>query len=235
MSPIGDPAADSDRIWVGFLDRESPPTERGLRELREIDSAGNVIEGGVEPPDGAWPYAEVGGGLLFQSPRPTLWDPDTGKTRRTWEWEEIGDMGPVSSNLLASSDYSSGELRLTDVITGDQRRFAPPPGAKFVGWAASFSPDGTRLAVPLSTTGDVNHGSQELTVLDVTSGEIERVPGSGVPPGYVFTAWSSDGQEAFLTGGERFEERRIVAYRLGRERATRLDVAVGDFYDIAAE
>ena len=38
----------------------------------------------------------------------------------------------------------------------------------------------------------------------------------------------------FITGGERFDERTITAYRLGAARARVLRVAVGDFYDIAA-
>jgi hypothetical protein len=37
-----------------------------------------------------------------------------------------------------------------------------------------------------------------------------------------------------MTGGERFGERTIVAFRLGATRARELRAAVGDFYDIAA-
>jgi hypothetical protein len=226
------PGADPDRIWVGLLDPESPATERGLNEVREIDSAGNVVTR-AEPPHGAWPYAEVGGGLLLQAPRPTLWDPDTGRTLRSWEWEEIGDMGPVSGNLLASSDYESGELIVTDVVSGAQRRIPPPEGLKLVGWEGSFSPDGATLAVPIAESGDFDRGEQELGLIDVESGAIERVPGSRVPPGYVFTAWSRDGEEVYLTGGDRESRRSIIAYRLDDERAKALDVTVGDFYDLA--
>jgi hypothetical protein len=226
------PAADPDRIWVGFLHRDSPPTERGLEELREIDSAGNVVTRGVVPPDGAWPYAEVGGGLLFQSPRPTLWDPDTGTTIRSWKWEQIGDMGPVTQDLLASSHYESGELVLTDVVSGEQRRIAPPQGGALLAWEGAFSPNGDTLAVPAKTADEL--GGQTLALVDVASGELELVPGSAVRGGYVFTAWSRDGEAVFLTGGGRGSDREIVAYQLGEARAEPLNVAVGDFYDIAA-
>jgi hypothetical protein len=37
-----------------------------------------------------------------------------------------------------------------------------------------------------------------------------------------------------MTGGERFTERAIVAYRLGAARARVLHAAVGDFYGLAA-
>jgi hypothetical protein len=231
------PAADPDRIWVGFLDPESPATERGLGELQEIDSTGNAVRRGIVPPDGAWPYAEVGGGLLFQGPGPIrLWDPDTGQTMRTWEWEQIGDMGPVSGNLLASDVYKSGVLRLTDVTTGEQRHIAAPDGFELVAWEASFSPDGKTLAVPLETIGDRN-AAQQLALLDVETGELELVPGTSVTTGYNLTAWSRDGDEVFLTGGGPESPREIVAYRVGDERATTLDidVDVGDFFDIAAD
>ncbi len=227
------PAADPDHIWVGFLDPESPASERGLGELREIDSSGEVVTRSVESPHGAWPYAEVGGGLLFQGHRPTLWDPDSGQTLRTWEWDEIGDMGPVSDELLASSSYKSGELILTDVTTGEQRRLAPPDGLALLAYEGAFSPDGATLAVPIKAAGDPG-ADRELTLVDVDTGEIELVPGSRVPTGYVFTAWSRDGEEVFLTGGDSDNGRQIVSYRLGDERARVLSVDVGDFYDVAA-
>jgi hypothetical protein len=50
----------------------------------------------------------------------------------------------------------------------------------------------------------------------------------------VLTAWSSAGDQVFITGGERFERRTILAYRLGDASARALDVHVGDFYDMAA-
>lgn len=226
------PAADPERIWVGFLDPASPATERGLGELREIDSAGNVITAGIEPPDGAWPYAEVGGGLLFQSPRPTLWDPHTGRTLRTWEWDEIGDMGPVVGDLLASSTYRTGELILTDVTTGEQRHIAPPDDFGLLAWEGAFSPDGSTLAVPVAKIGDQN-GDQELALVDVGTGDIELVPGARVRGGYVFTAWSRDGSEVFMTGGGPETPRQVVSYTIGDEHSRVLDIGVGDFYDIA--
>ena len=57
------------RIWVGFLDPDSPATERGLAELREMDAQGEVITRGVRPPHGWWPYAGAGGWLPLPGPR----------------------------------------------------------------------------------------------------------------------------------------------------------------------
>jgi hypothetical protein len=234
------PAADPDRIWVGFLDPDSPATERGLGELREIDADGDVITRGVKPPEGAWPYAELTGGLLFQGPGPIrLWDPDTDRTVRTYPWHQIGDMGPVSGDLLASCLESCEGLILTDFATGEQRRIAAPEGLAFVAPEASFSPDGTTLAVPVKEAGggwkSFSTYDRQLALVDLEDETIEIVAGSQAPPGYVFTAWSSDGGEVFMTGGGPETERVIVSYRAGNEGARRLDVQVGDFYDIAAD
>ena len=74
---------------------------------------------------------------------------------------------------------------------------------------------------------------RSLALVNVETGEIELVPGSHVLGGYVFTAWSRDGEAVFLTGGDSDTGRQIVVYRVGEERARALDVDVGDFYDVA--
>jgi hypothetical protein len=232
------PAAEADRIWVGFLDPESPVTERALAELREIDADGNVITRGVEPPHGAWPYAELTSGLLFQGPGPVrLWNPESERTVRTYPWEAIGDMGPVTGDLLASCRESCDELILTDFAAGEQRRIQAPSGLAFVAFEAAFSPDGTTLAVPVKEAGggwrSYSTYDRELALVSLESGETEIVTDSTVSAGYVFTAWSPAGDEVFITGGERHAAREIVAYGLGELRARVLDVEVGDFYDIA--
>lgn len=234
------PAADPDRIWVGFLDSDSPATAGGLGELREIDADGNVITRGVKPPDGAWPYAELTGGLLFQGPGPIrLWDPDTEHTVRTYSWQQIGDMGPVDGDLLASCFESCEELILTDFAGGGQRRVRAPDGLAFVAFEAMFSPNGATLAVPVIDAGggwkSFSTYDRQLALVDLEDETTEIVAGSEAPPGYVFTAWSSDGSQAFMTGGGPHTARTIIAYRLGDERARTLDVEVGDFYDIAAD
>jgi hypothetical protein len=232
------PAAERDRIWVGFLDSESPETARGLGELREIDAHGNVITRGVEPPGGAWPYAELTDGLLFQGRGSVrLWDPESERTVRTYPWEQIGDMGPVTGDLLASCRESCEELILTDFAAGRQRRIRAPSGLAFVAFEAASSPDGATLAVPVKQAGggwrSYSTYDRELALVSLESGETEIVPDSTVSPGSVFTAWSRAGDQVFMTGGARRAAREIVAYRLGEARARVLDVEVGDFYDIA--
>jgi len=232
------PAANRDRIWVGYLNPDHAARERPLGELREIDAHGAVITRGVEPPGGAWPYAELADGLLFQGPGVIrLWDPDRGETVRTYRYEEIGDMGPVTGNLLASCVQSCEELILTDFGTDEQVRITAPDGLAFVAYEGSFSPDGSTLAVPVKQAGggwqSFSEYGRELAMVSLATRETQIVPGSAVTPGYVFTAWSSDGDEVFMTGG--VTKRELIAYTVGHRRARTLEVRVGHFYDIATD
>ena len=108
---------------------------------------------------------------------------------------------------------------------------AAPPGVQFEPWRGAVSPDGKLLGVPVR---DGTFGWRRLAIVDVARGRAAVVPGSVVPAGYTFVAWSGSGRHVFLTGGERSARRALVAYRLGTPRAQAIDVRVGDFYDVAA-
>jgi len=235
------PAADPSHIWVGFLDADRPRAERALGELREIDGQGNVITSGIEPPGGAWPEVALARGFLFWANDGAirLWDLEQRRTVRTYQREEIGDIpGPVTGDLLASCIGGCKELILTDFETGDQRRIPAPTGRAFMAREAAFSPDGETLAVPVTeATGDAGslyRNPRELGLLSVDTGEIEIVSGSRVQPGYLFTDWMRGGGEVYMTGGGAGTRREIISHRLGEDRARRLAVDVGDFYDVAA-
>jgi hypothetical protein len=94
-----------------------------------------------------------------------------------------------------------------------------------------FSPAGDLLAVPVRGS---RFGSRQLALVDVERGRAAVVPGSLVPAGYTLVAWSASGRYVFLTGGERADDRVVVAYRIGTPRARPLDISVGGFYDVAA-
>ena len=233
------PATDPDRIWVGFLSEEGSNRQRRLRELKEIDSDGDVITSGVEAPGGAWPFAEATSGLIFTGEAGIeLWDPDSGRLVRTFSWRQIGDIGPVSGDIAAGCpDDECEELILTDLGTAQQQRFPAPEGLQFAVFEGSFSPDGETLAVPVfpSRGGWRSYSTQgrQLALVSLANGQTEIIAGPETPPGYTFTEWSPDGTQVFTTGGERFQSRTLVSYRLGDERAERIDAQVGDFYDMA--
>jgi hypothetical protein len=235
------PAADPGRVWVGYLDAESPPGARGLGELREIGADGTVYTEGVAPPDDAWPYAEAASGLLFHlgGQGIAVFDPDTKRTVRELPSQEIGDMGPVTGDLLAHCPYECAELSLTDVGTGEEvLRVPAPEGNVFEVWSGEFSPSGDLLAVPVRERGSSVGGPRSLALVD-RAGTLTLVAGSEVPGGYTFVPWSADGAEVFITGGGVAPDGEPVppvirAYRIGDEAARALDVDVDRFYDAAA-
>jgi hypothetical protein len=227
------PSATEDRIWLAYLDPDSPDTVRALSSVSEVTSAGVVTVPPTRPPQGRWPVAAVSAGLLFEdrSGGLDLWDPATGRMVRRLP---DASSGPTYGNLLAWCD-AEGMLHLSDVT--DTRRAvaaAPPEGlAAYDCAAGTFSPDGETLAVPAARQNLIT-GARELALVDVASGKATVVEGSDVPGGYIFTAWGSSGDEVFITGGQRREARTIVAYRLGDARARRLAVEVPAFYGVAA-
>jgi hypothetical protein len=229
------PSAHQDRVWIAFLDPSSPATVRGLRALREVTVGGVVTVPDVRPPGGRWPHGAVRDGLLFAGARSlTVWSPTTRKVLRRIPIGDGGDLGPAHGNLVTGCAARGCEaLRLIDIRSGERRDVDAPGDLAFEPWAARFSPSGALLAIPVRDRGG-GPRQRRLGLVDVARGTVELVPGSEVPPVYTFVAWSSAGDHVFLTGGQWTRDRVIVGYRLGDQRAERIDVAVGPFYDAAA-
>jgi hypothetical protein len=88
------------------------------------------------------------------------------------------------------------------------------------------------LAVPVAV-GKRYEAVRALALVDVNRGVVTAVPGSK-ESGYVYVAWSSNGEFVFMSGGQPGEKRTLVRYQLGAERAVSIPVRVGDFYGMAA-
>ena len=223
------PSAHPDRVWTTFLDPRSPATVNALRAVREVAVDGRVTVPDVRPPGGRWPERAVMSGLLvgMRDGGMLIWDPATrARVRRL----PPADYGPTSRNLIASCPYGRCRaLALTDARSGAVDSVPAPRGTGFEVWSGAFSPDGATLAVPVRSGG-----RRRLALVDVGRRTATVVAGSRVPPGYVFVAWSAAGDQVFVSGGARFSNRTLVAYRPGAPRAITLDVEVGDFYGMAA-
>lgn len=229
------PSAHPDRVWLAFLQpRQRPQTVR-LGAIREVAMDGRVTSPAVRPPDGSWPLAAVSSGIVYgDGEEHVVWDPATRSEVRRVPGRFVG---PGHDDLLVTADPDEcGDLVITDVATGAARRVAPiVRGGCWGIHEAEFSPDGSRLAVTFTRESGMGlEAPHELALIDPATGEATVVAGSEVPAGYVFVAWSAAGEEVFVTGGERFRGRTLLAYRLGDPAPRRLDVEVGDFYDMAA-
>jgi hypothetical protein len=229
------PSAHPERVWVTVLDPKSPATVNALKAVREITVDGDVTVPDVEPPGGRWPQGAVTSGLLFYRDRAwSVWDPRSGEDVSRLKLGAA--LGPTHGDTIAScAAEPCVEVWLTDARTGERRIASAPEGKAFQLWAAEFSPDGRRVAAPVNdASASPSEADADLALIDVGSLETQIVPGSTVSPYYVLTAWSAEGDQVFITGGERFRPRTIVAYRVGDRTAHALAIEVGDFYDIAA-
>jgi hypothetical protein len=192
------------------------------------------------PPHGEWPAAALDRGLLFREARGyRLWDPATERTVRRVPYKRIGDLGPTDGDLVASAGTDYRRVVLTDFGDGSRSVIPGLPNRRLVTAEAQFSPDGTKLAVPVlrGTHGwrSYSQRGRHLAIVDVATGDIHVIRHSAVPPGYLYTAWSSDGRQVFLTGGATSDHRgAIVSYALGDSTARRLHLKLDTFYGLVA-
>lgn len=230
------PSAAGDRVWVAFLDRDSPPTVRSIRAVREVTIDGVVTVPGRRPPGGRWPVRAMGAGLLVPTADDRgldLWDPKTDRVLATRRIGNLTNVGPTDGNRLVSCARRCRELQLIDGMSGRTTRIAAPDGMAFETAVSAFSPSGTRLAVPVRSVA-AGGSVRRLALVDLARGVLSVVPGSDVPRGYTFVAWSSTGRDVFLAGGVAARRRAITWYRLGDDRARPVRGTFGAFFDMAA-
>jgi len=228
------PSAVPDRVWVGVVDPKSGGARR-LAAVREVAIDGRVTVPDTRPPDGRWPVAAVQEGLVFQVPdEDTLevWDPHSGEVIR-----RLPGGFPLAwqGHRLAWCDAQCEEAHITDFSSGADRVIPLPQGIfHFKGYQGAFSPDGSVLALIGMTDEKYARADLQLMLVDVETGDAEAVPGTVVQPYYNFVDWSPSGDSVFITGGERFEQRRLIEYRPDEGDVRVLPVEVGDFYGMAA-
>lgn len=201
------PSAKNGHVWLGILapGKLGGPHRRGLIAVREVDLEGNVVQS-MRPPEGKWPVGAVESGLLFEY----------GRSLRLWSLEEreftmrIPGAFPAatSGSLVASRGDRGSEFLLTDTRTGDVTPIAPPAGHRWLGSQGTFTPDGSRLALPIT---------EGLAVVDVDTLDTRVVPDSTeVDPIYAPMAWSSKGDRLFFVG----EDGAVMSYRVGSDTLT---------------
>jgi hypothetical protein len=224
------PSSSPDRVWVGIVDEAQD--DGRLTAVREVSIDGQVTVPDVRPPDGAWPVAAVDGNLVFQREGElVVWDPSTGR-----DVVRLPGQLPVAwqGSLLAWCDAACRSLHVADLASGRRLTIEPPAGATgFEALRGSFSPDGTTLAVALRL-GDGEDAGRQLALIDVTTGQSTLVEEASVPTPYVFIDWAPSGGTVFITGGQLGGRRQVIEYRMGDTSARVLNVAVGDFYGVAA-
>ncbi len=216
-SGVAVPANEPGAVWLTSYGGVHTPTER------LVNMRGTILLEGPTPRDDGGPYAAaagVRGGLVFETPDGlAIWDARTGKIVR-----RIGGPGslpgPAYGSTLAWSARCATGLELTSVADARTRHVPVPDGtAGFRSRDATFSPDGTRLAVPV----EVDAGRTDVVIVDVGIAAITaRLSGWSSP--VVSVAWSPDGKRLYVApaAGVAPDDSRLVVYDVATE--TQLDI-----------
>jgi hypothetical protein len=160
-------------------------------------------------PDWTAVHGTVAGRLLIESGRRLmLWDRDMGEPVRTIRTTWLLAAGRTSFAWCGPGCHTLGVWS-----PSGERRFRPPPGTTLYIGKGALSPDGERLAVPV-TKG----GRQRAAVLDLATESWTIVPGGALSDFYVPMAWSPSGEWLYLAG----RSGRLFAWQVGDAAASRL-------------
>jgi hypothetical protein len=215
------PSATEGRVWLTFPDA----AERGVRAVAEVTVRGRVSARGGRPPcPGASVLAAVEGALLCQDRDGLVaFAPLNGTVLR-----RLPGPFPLDTHgrLVAWCAERCRRLHITDVGTGSGRAVEPDSGFRFeTSYEGAFSPDGSRLALPV-----IARGVRRVGLVDVRSGTARVIAGPRLA-GYRNLTWSSSGRRLY------FDARagRIAAYDPAEDRARLLPFTLGSrVLDMAA-
>jgi hypothetical protein len=205
------PSATPGRLWLGRWHHGRMSTRATLREVELEGEAVSRTSGRLPRWSGV--KAATAGGFLLSSGRDlTLWDRGLERPLRT-----IRDGWLIAAGR-SSFAWCGPRCRTLRVRTRDgERRFEPPAGVGLRTGEGALSPDGSRLAVPVTHEGGPRAG-----VLDIAAGSWTVVPGAGLH-GYQAMAWSPSGRWLYVPG----RGQHLLGWRLGSPSAVRLPVDAG--------
>jgi hypothetical protein len=200
------------RLWLGRW-RQAGKASRA--NLREVELEGGRVVSRTRELLPRWSRLEAAtrdGFAIGHGRWLTLWEHGLDRPLRT-----IRDAWLIAAGRshLAWCGPRCGALHVW--TRRDERRFEPPPDIRLRQGRGALSPDGSRLAVPVT-----HEGGQRVAVLDPSAGSWTVVPGGGLY-GYEAIAWSPSGRWLYFTG----RDGRLLAWRLGAPDAVRLPVDPG--------
>jgi len=201
------PSATPGRVWLAGVDCD----RTAMTGVREVTVDGDVTQESRQRVPGTWLAAAVPGGLVVPSGRDfVVWSPSTGDTTPPLGLAAVtAAHGRVLAGCTAASRCRGLAIRDATTLGGVEPRLESDSEIDF---GAAFSPDGSLLAAP------VRSGRRWRVVLvDTSTGEATVIPGSFTRH-YPELRWAASTGWLFARTGPR----RLMAYRPGMSRATRL-------------
>jgi hypothetical protein len=227
------PSSSPGRVWLIYLDAESPATERDLSGGEEVSVGGQVIQPrGARPPcEGPTTVAASGQTLLCQDTNQLIaFDSRNGKVV-----DRLPGAFPLAAGggLVASCGEPCPRLLLSDPTLGLHRELDPGQGFRWTaGYEGAVNPDGSELAVPVEVEASEGDGGMPrgIALVDVESGATRLINGAATYADGPID-FSSDGWLYFVT-----RDGALMAYRSGQSEARQVallpDVTA---LDLAAE
>jgi hypothetical protein len=211
------PSATEGRVWLAYLDPNSPSTVRSMEAIQEVFLDGEIATDSQLPPD-RWhcPVGAVNQGVLFsEGDDIVVWDTEAGEVVSRLPGPFPAD---AQGDLVAWCDFGCrGGLHVTDIRTGEDVTIESDGDFRLAEtFDGAFSPDGSLLALPV-TTGDAQLPNQ-VALVDVeqrTARLIEGLRSRGPMD------WASTGERLFVVTGAG----RITVY----------DAASGDLREVAID
>ena len=213
------PSQQAGRVWLGILARGELGGDhtRGLSEVREVDLDGRVIRR-MRPPGGSWPVEALEDGVVFQNRN----------SMNLWSFAErrftarLPGAFPLDAegNAIASCDDPCGRIVVTDVQSGEVARLTPPTGYHWVGgYDGAFSPDSSRLAVPITEGDGRSYRIDGIAVVDLATGSARVVPRSrNLDRSYGGAmAWSPTGDHVYFVQ----DSGAVMSYDPSTDEATK--------------
>jgi hypothetical protein len=196
---VAAPSGSASAVWLVSYPRQAHRTGPVPGRAQLVSLAGRPIGGPVTLPAGAWVVRGVGGYLLLQGSSDKLWDPSSRRVVRTF-----GQVDAVGPDEIAWGWSCNGcPVNLLNVRTGSTAPIAIPRGSWAVN-SGAFSPDGTLLAIELSSdiSPDGEAHSLRLGVVDLTTGLFRTVPGTKISThgsGYLHFGWQTASHRLIVT------------------------------------
>jgi hypothetical protein len=208
------PSATDGRVWLEGPIRASSDPDRYI-PIKEVTVDGNVVIAGrsTRPPcPGPGIAAAVRQAVLCQAPPNMIAsDPRTGR--------RIGRVPgsiPLATggDLVASCTNPCPKLVVSDPVAGKTLRIDPQPGFEWqTGYEGAFSPDGTRVAVPVKPTksrpGPREH-TMRVAIVNLQDRSARLIHGSEIREGGALD-FSSSGESLFF----ETPEGDVMEYRPG--------------------
>lgn len=220
------PSATEGRVWLAFLDPDSPDTVRSMDSVREVSLDGEVSVDSPLPPE-RWhcPVGAVDQGVLFQDDDGlVVWDPESREVVSRLPGPFPAD---THGNLVAWCEQNCrGGLHVTDIGSGEDIVIEADDSFQFQEtYDGAFSPDGSLLVLPVATDNSQDH--RHIAVVDVKAMTARLIEGVqiGGP-----MAWASSGDRLFIVVGEG----RIAVYDRASGKLHEVSVDVPDIFDLVA-